>query len=130
MQAMNTGMGMGRRVAQGVAFGTGVAVAGALIQMIPDPSAAFADFADLPVFPAAGQVQDGLARLEALTSELHGALVKLLGRYSDAMADGAAAPLDSWTPEPDTSSALWDSIYQELCDLYVVVAVVCLFARH
>jgi hypothetical protein len=85
--------------------------------MIPDPSEAFGEIADLPAFPSGERVHDGIERLRGITSELHGALATLLQRYADAISDGASAPLDKWSPQPDTSSALWDTLYQELMDL-------------
>ncbi len=101
----------------GAALG-GAAVASALLSMLPDPSSQFADMADLePSFASAEQVQDGLARLSGLTTELHGALASLIGRFVDTVSDGTDAPLGTVVPTADTSSALWDSIYQELCDM-------------
>jgi hypothetical protein len=117
-------LGSGAKTAAkaGAALG-GVAVASALLSMLPDPSSQFADMADLePSFASAEQVQDGLARLSGLTTELHGALASLIGRFLDTVSDGTDAPLSTVVPTADTSSALWDSIYQELCDMYVAAS--------
>ncbi len=90
---------------------------GGLVDMIPDPTDEFPEVADLPPFLSADEVKDGLDRLRGLSSELHAVLAALLGRYMDAMRDGADAPLESWVPQADASSAVWDSLYQELLDL-------------
>ncbi len=73
--------------------------------------------ADLPAFPSGDRVQQGVMRLREITSELHSALTSLLNRYIDAITDGASAPLDDWSPQADISSALWDTLYEELMDV-------------
>jgi hypothetical protein len=85
--------------------------------MIPDPTDEFPDVSDLPEFLSANEVKDGLDRLRGLSSELHDVLSALVARYIDAITDGADAPFDGWDPKPDASSAVWDSLYQELLDL-------------
>jgi hypothetical protein len=97
----------------------GIAVGGvlAIADMIPDPTDAFPDVSNLPAFLSANEVKDGLDRLRGLSSELHDVLAALLARYMDAITDGADAPVDDWEPKPDASSAVWDSLYQELLDL-------------
>ncbi len=120
-RALGKGPSTATKWAIGGAIGGAVvgASAAALIQtMIPDPSAEFGEVADLPIFPSGERVHDGLARLKVITSELHGALQTLLTRYFDAISDGASAPLDEWVPVADSSSALWDTLYQELMDMY------------